>query len=197
MCSGDADKRRKIIIFINMAILQIVINLDGGAVPAALLHISRTFDLSTPEEGFLGMLVYQGIALGSLTVGPLLRCVSARRATQLSLTLNTLATLFFGAAQSTTWLLIARVCIGFLQAVPAVYFPVWVEEFAPADSATLWMAVIQAGAPLGIMLGYVLAGLLTVDATPDGPPCPADTWHPPLSSACSWRVRPRPSAYWM
>ena len=97
------------------------------------------------------MLVYQGIALGSLTVGPMLKHVSPRRATQASLILNTGATFAFGGAQSATMLLIFRFLIGFLQAVPAVYFPVWVDEFAPADSSTLWMAVIQAGAPLGIM----------------------------------------------
>jgi len=175
------------ILFINMAILAIIINLDGGAVPAALLHISRTFELTTVEEGLLGMLVYQGIALGSLTVGPLLKCISARRATQASLLLNTAATLLFGAAQNTIWLLIARVMIGFLQAVPAVYFPVWVDEFAPESVATLWMAVIQAGAPLGIMLGYVLSGILTGKASPEDPPCPTDEWLPE-AAACFWRV---------
>jgi fucose permease len=81
------------ILFTCMAILNLVINLDGGAVPAALIHISRTFELTTVQEGLLGMLVYQGIALGSLTVGPMLARVSPRRATQVTVTLNTLATM--------------------------------------------------------------------------------------------------------
>lgn len=130
-------------IFISLALLSIIINLDGGAVPAANLHIKRTFDLTITEEGLVGMLVYQGIALGCLTVGPLLRVVSPLRASQVTLVLNTAATFLFGSSQSTGTLLLFRILIGFLQAVPAVYFPVWVDEFAPADAATIWMAVIQ------------------------------------------------------
>jgi MFS family permease len=73
-----------------------------------------------------------------------------------------------------------------------VYFPVWVDEFAPSGVATLWMAVIQAGAPLGIMVGYVFAGVLTADADPgsvDYVPCDTSTWFFPLTpSACNWRL---------
>ena len=128
------------------------------------------------------MLVYQGIALGSLTVGPMLKHVSPRRATQASLILNTGATFAFGGAQSATMLLIFRFLIGFLQAVPAVYFPVWVDEFAPADSSTLWMAVIQAGAPLGIMLGYVFCGAVTVGLNS------AETECLETDLFCGWRI---------
>ena len=96
-CATRVAKLRAI--FSGLAFLSIIINLDGGAVPAALLHIERTFELSTAEVGVLGMLVYEGIAIGSLFVGPLLSCFSAVRATQLTLFLNTGATLAFGASR--------------------------------------------------------------------------------------------------
>jgi hypothetical protein len=168
-------------IFSGLAFLSIIINLDGGAVPAALLHIERTFELSTAEVGVLGMLVYEGIAIGSLFVGPLLSCFSAVRATQLTLFLNTGATLAFGASRSTAMLLVFRVSIGLLQAIPAVYFPIWVDEFAPAESATVWMAVIQAGAPLGIMSGYVFSGVVTASSADPEARCLPDNW------TCGWR----------
>ena len=50
---------------------------------------------------------------------------------------------------------------------PAVYFPVWVDEFGPEKSRTVWMALIQAGAPIGIMCGYVFAGVMTEDSETD------------------------------
>ena len=95
--SEVARRRRKLrLIFTGLALLSVIINLDGGAVPGSLIHIERTFMLSTTEIGLVGMLVYQGIALGCLCVGPLLRVVSPIRATQVTLILNTGATLAFG-----------------------------------------------------------------------------------------------------
>ena len=111
-------------IFIGLASLSIIINLDGGAVPAALIEIENTFGLSTAGVGVLGMLVYEGIGCGSLLVGPLLRCGSAVRFTQATLCLNTCATFAFGASQSQAMLFCFRLLIGLLQAIPAVYFPV-------------------------------------------------------------------------
>lgn len=169
-------------IFVMLSVLSIIINLDGGAVPAGLLHIERTFALGTVQVGLVGMLVYQGIAIGCLVVGPLLRHVSPLRATRVTLILNICATLGFGASLSPTMLLVFRTAIGFLQAIPATYFPVWVDEFAPDSKATLWMAVIQAGAPFGIMLGYVFSGLL---ASLQGDPtarCMQD------DLTCAWRM---------
>jgi MFS family permease len=178
--SASLRQRRIKRLFIGLALLSIIINLDGGAVPAALMHIERTFDLSIALVGLVGMLVYQGIAIGCLIVGPLLNIVSPTRATQATIILNMGATFGFGAAQSSAMLLIFRVSIGILQAIPAVYFPVWVDEFAPESSATIWMAVIQAGAPLGIMAGYVFSGILTSNA-PEARCMPTDI-------TCAWRI---------
>ena len=172
-------------VFILLVLIGLIINLDGGAVPASLMHIRGTFDppLSVVELGLIGTLVYEGIAIGSLTVGPMLAVVSPRRATQVTLVLNIIATLCFGLATSPAMLLTFRFFIGFLQSIPAVYFPVWVDEFAPPDKAALWMALVQTGAPLGIMIGYAVAGALTGSADPNG--CSADEL---FSAACGWRI---------
>jgi hypothetical protein len=73
-------------------------------------------------------------------------------ASQLALVLNTAATAGFGLAVNTPMLLVFRFLIGVLQAVPMVYFPVWVHHFAPDGSATLWMACVQGGAPLCVAM---------------------------------------------
>jgi MFS family permease len=182
----QARKRKLSRIFWLLATVQIIINLDAGAVPAGLLHIGATFDMGTSELGLLAMLVYQGVALGCLTVGPATRYMSPLRFTQLTMALNIACTCFFGAAQSKGMLLAFRLLIGFLQAMPAVYFPVWVDEFAPADVVTFWMALINAGGPLGITIGYVFSGAMTsgeLDPTSEAfVPCATSDVR------CAWRV---------
>ena len=152
-------------IFIACVAATLVMNLDGGGVPAALTSIQRTFHLQPWALGLLGALVYIGQATGALACGPLLKRYSPTRVCQAALLLNTLITLLFALSSSPAMLLVTRFFIGFLQSAPAVYFPVWVDEFGPDSRRTVWMAAIQAGAPLGIMSGYVIAGLLTQDET--------------------------------
>jgi MFS family permease len=42
-----------------------------------------------------------------------------------------------------------------------VYSPLWVDEFAPPSSRTSWMSFLQAGVPVGVMLGYLIATVAT------------------------------------
>ena len=69
-------------LFGSMAVLNIVMNLDGGAVPAAVDSISAYFSLQPWHVGLLGSLVYLGTAVGSVMVAPLLRKVSGTQATR-------------------------------------------------------------------------------------------------------------------
>eukprot|EP00316_Scyphosphaera_apsteinii_P000608 CAMPEP_0119309240 /NCGR_PEP_ID=MMETSP1333-20130426/14405_1 /TAXON_ID=418940 /ORGANISM="Scyphosphaera apsteinii, Strain RCC1455" /LENGTH=553 /DNA_ID=CAMNT_0007313177 /DNA_START=38 /DNA_END=1696 /DNA_ORIENTATION=+ len=152
-------------IFITTALLNIIINLDGGAVPASLTSIEAAFKLEPWQLGLLGALVYIGIGSGSLIVGPLLKAVSPTVVIRTFVLLNTGATASFGLSQDSSMLLMYRFLIGFLQSPLAVYSPCWVDEFAPSSVRTIWMAVIQSGAPLGIMLGYVLGGFTSDSST--------------------------------
>ena len=107
---------RKKILFTAMAVLNIIMNLDGGAVPAAVDTIVDYFGLQPFHVGLLGSLVYIGIAIGSLCVAPLLRKYSGTRCTQIALFLNMCATAGFGLANDPGMLLVFRFLIGFLQA---------------------------------------------------------------------------------
>jgi hypothetical protein len=46
------------------------------------------------------------------------------------------------------------------QSALVVYAPIWVDEFAPPDACTLWMSLMQAGVPLGVMAGYLVRARL-------------------------------------
>eukprot|EP01134_Creolimax_fragrantissima_P007506 CFRG7506T1 len=81
----------------------------------------------------------------------------------LSLVANIGFALLFALAPNTTVLLIARFFVGTTQAFMTIYGPVWVDEFAPTDLCTTWMAFIQSGVPIGIVVGYVTAGYMTAN----------------------------------
>lgn len=137
-----ATRRRRLkVIFFLLAVITLIINLDGGGVPAALINIQYTYQLEAWQLGLLGALVYAGQATGSVACGPLLKKHSPTRVCQAALLLNTIATFTFAASTSTGMLLVARFAIGLLQAAPAVYFPVWVDEFGPEKFRTVWMSV--------------------------------------------------------
>eukprot|EP00966_Prymnesium_polylepis_P226357 5236201-Prymnesium_polylepis.1 len=120
--ADDGGIRRQ---FKSFAVLCILINFDGGAVPAGLTNIEATFQLTPFQVGLLGSLVYIGQAAGSVSAGPTLKKFSPLKVVRTALACNTAATALFGLAPSALVLLITRFLIGFLQAAPVVYFPVW------------------------------------------------------------------------
>ena len=69
-------------LFIAIASLGIIINLDGGAVPASVDTITRHFALEPWQVGLLGSLVYLGIATGAALTGLVLQRVTPLGATR-------------------------------------------------------------------------------------------------------------------
>ena len=64
----------------------------------------------------------------------------------------------FSLAETLYTIYLARIGMGFTQAFCVIYGPVWVNEFSPGRLTTQWMGILQAAVPLGIMLGYAIAG---------------------------------------
>ena len=49
-----------------------------------------------------------------------------------------------------------------------IYSPVWVDQFAPRNRKTLFMAIQQVASPLGLVLGYALTFGMKKAVTVDG-----------------------------
>lgn len=41
-----------------------------------------------------------------------------------------------------------------------IYFPVWVDLFAPKSLSTIWMTLLQVAVPLGVTIGYVMTAII-------------------------------------
>ena len=155
--SGRARKA----LFAAFCALEITANFDAGVLPATIAHVMAEFELSFADAGALGAVVYLGLVVASPLAGFFLTNLSSqKRLLRAAAAANALAVLSFALAPDARWLFAGRALIGATQAPIIIYAPVWVDEFAPAGSGTMWMSVLQATVALGIMAGYVTAGVI-------------------------------------
>ncbi|TPP54051.1 Major Facilitator Superfamily protein [Leishmania donovani] len=140
--------------------LKTIGSFDSGAFSAALgapNGISETWDLSTKLQGALTSSVFLGNVLGCPLAGHLFSRYDEKRVLCTALIVHTLFTFLYAAFPIYGVALLNRFFIGISLSFIVVYTPVWVDEFAPKNRQSVWMASHNAGVPLGIMLGYLLA----------------------------------------
>jgi MFS family permease len=140
--------------------VQIWLNFDSGAVAATLFFISEDFALEPVQQGLLGGLVYIGLTFMSPLSGYLLQHFHARWVMSFSLATNVVMCFCFLFAWDQNTLLFTRLGVGISQASIIIYTPVWTDEFSPLNAGGAWLSILQAAAPLGVMLGYLIGGFV-------------------------------------
>ena len=157
LASGKARGR----MFALFCFLEVMANFDAGVLPVTISHVMTEFKLSFSQGGMLGALVYLGLVMSSPIAGYLLTNLPGQQKLLFCAAIaNSLGVMAFALAPNTFWLCVGRALIGFTQAPIIIYAPVWVDEFAPPADATMWMSLLQASVAIGIMCGYVVAGLI-------------------------------------
>ena len=143
----------------------------GDNLAQSLLHDPDFNDLYTNKnlQGFLSSIVYLGISVGAIATGVALRFFRAQRILLLSLVGNVGFCALFSLSFDRVSLFLSRFLVGVTQATLLVYAPVWVSEFALPEYSSLWMSLIQAAVPLGIVLGYMTAGGIAAATTLEWP----------------------------
>ena len=146
-------------VFVGLFVFYMVVNIDNGALPASLpaWEHDRKFDFSNSEIGTLGAIGYVGMIAGAPLSGFLFGRYAPKNILLAGFCGNTLMVYLFGGAPNKICLFVARFMIGFTQACIFVFAPVWVDNFASEQNSSLWMALMQAANPLGVMLGYLLS----------------------------------------
>jgi hypothetical protein len=154
--------RRRNWIFASICFLEFLLNVDAGVLPAAISHVMTEFHLSYTAGGSLGALVYVGLVFSSPLCGWALTNFQEQRHVMLgSAILNAVAVFGFALSVNSPMLFSFRLLMGFAQAPIFIYAPVWCDEFAPDGAAATWIAILQATVALGIMAGYMFAGITT------------------------------------
>lgn len=139
--------------------LKVIVSYDSGAFSAAIGAtdgIASSWRLNVLQQGVLTSSVFLGNVLGCLLAGHFFSKYSEKKVLVLALAVHTIFTLLFALYPVYHVGLVNRFFIGLTLAFNVVYTPVWVDEFAPKNRQSIWMASHNAGVPLGIMMGYII-----------------------------------------
>ena len=160
LAASAGDVRRLLVLFV---VLKIAGSFDSGAFSAALgadNGITDDLGLSTTQQGTLGSSVFLGNIVGCAIAGHMFSVYKGQKVLASALALHAVSTILFASVESYNLALVCRFAVGATLAFIVVYTPLWVDEFAPKQKASSWMAFQNAGVPIGIMFGYVLGGLV-------------------------------------
>jgi MFS family permease len=155
------DARTKVLIL--MFILKLITSYDAGAFSIAIgasKGISTELDLDSAQEGFLGSCVYLGNTVGCAVCALLFAKYDAKYLLSLSMMFHAIFTVAFALTSSYALAVLARIGIGFTLSFVVVYSVVWPDVFSPKANATLWLAVINIGVPVGTLAGFLTGGFI-------------------------------------
>ena len=154
-CGGIQPLTR---VYVYLIVIQVVLFSETGALPALLVSMTEDFKLTFAEQGYLGGIVYLGIALGAPFTSLLTKWMMPRTVLVSSISLNTICVFLFAFCPqgNTKYLITLRFLIGVTQATVSVFSPIWVDRFAPKDSQTKWFSYLQISIPAAILVGYIL-----------------------------------------
>ena len=157
------SKQIRWIIFITLAAISTLSNLDGGIIPAATNEMQIDMSIKPAEIGVFGSIDYLGRIIGSLIFVAIINTVNRRMILIGTLFIKGIS-LFIprvpGCDKSYAINLICRGISGFSQVYYTIYLPVWCDQYGPKKSRTIMITVTQLGLPLGIVLGFLMATLL-------------------------------------
>ncbi|EAN31072.1 Major Facilitator Superfamily protein [Theileria parva strain Muguga] len=158
---GRREYKYKLYAFVIIALLQIFINYDNGAVPVMLNWIQEPYNFSSTELGLMGSLPYVGYLIISPFVSHILFNYSTKNSIAFSLAFNLISLAIFALAVNKYMFFVSKFCIGASQALFFVYYPIWVDTFAPKFHRNLWMSIIQGGIVIGMTSGYIVTSLFS------------------------------------
>ena len=115
------------------------INVDGGIFPAAVLKIEEDLEISEQEVAILNgvNLVFCGTL--SIFAGPIFNNYNARSVLVFTGICSSVSWFIFLVSTDFNVLVGARALNGSATAMICAYMPVWINEFSPLRSQTLWM----------------------------------------------------------
>ena len=156
--------RKRVQVFVALILTQTISNYDSGACAVLLAYphgeIVADFHLDPLQVGTLLSCMYAGHTFGCIVSAQLILKYQSKYLLCSSLCLYCFCLLGFGLSNGFWLSLVARFIGGFVSAFIVVYGPVWVDDFGAENNKSLWMSLVQAGVPLGVMLGYVSVGFV-------------------------------------
>jgi predicted MFS family arabinose efflux permease len=110
--------------------------------------------------GLISSSIYIGNVLGCLIFPLLLSKSTAKPVVVWASLLNALSVSVFSLTDLYWALIASRVLAGLSQVVFVIYFPVWIDLCSPEKHKTMLISVFYLSVPLGLVMGFALAGAL-------------------------------------
>ena len=110
--------------------------------------------------GLISSSIYIGNVLGCLIFPLLLSKSTAKPVVVWASLLNALSVGVFSLTDLYWALIASRVLAGLSQVVFVIYFPVWIDLCSPEKQKTMLISVFYLSVPLGLVMGFGLAGAL-------------------------------------
>lgn len=150
------NKRQRFILFIVLFISNVIINIDHGAIPAAIEEIKQTFNSNDTEIGAIGALVYIGVAVGALFLTYYMTKINIRILLISSLVANSILIFLFPIFNNLIALSFNRLLTGVFQSMISIYIPVWIEQYGVKKWKTAKMTFFHLSSIGGLIFGYIL-----------------------------------------
>jgi len=150
------DNKQRLYVFAILAIINTLVNMDHGTIPAASNEIKKDLKINEAQLGTFGSLVYFGNLLGALLLTRLIDVIDRKVLTIVTTIISAILIYSFTKVSFLWFLLINRILVGIVQIFITIYFPVWIDQFGPKNWKITMMSIFTVSSPLGVMFGYML-----------------------------------------
>ena len=120
-------------LFTVILLVNMLINFDHGVLPAAAMVIKEDLTLTNAQLGWLGSIVFLGLAIGSIAASYIFENCNSKRVLITILIANIAFISLFAFSKIYSLLMISRFAMGSVQVFVSIYYPVWVEAFGTTE----------------------------------------------------------------
>lgn len=153
---------RPVTILALLTALNFLNYIDRYVLSAVLPKVQESLGLSDTVSGGLGTVFLLGYFVTSPIFGTLADRGGRRGLIALGIVIWSVATVGSGLAQSAGSLIVARALVGVGEASYATIAPTIIDDIAPPDKRTRWLAVFYAATPIGSAIGFLVGGFIEV-----------------------------------
>ena len=140
--------------------LDVLINLDHGALPAAATAIKEETQMPNVKIGSLGSMVFLGLVCGSICGTIVLGKFKFKTVLVLSFLGNGIGLILFTLGSNIYVMGFARFLSGFAQIFLTIYIPLYCDCFGTSHTKPIMLSLILLASPIGVVTGYLTTGLL-------------------------------------
>lgn len=123
------SNKTNILVLLYIFYLDILVNIDHGAIPAGISDMSKDLDMEAEKLGLLGSMVFFGLFIGSLSASVFFYRISYKTLIGLSLVVNGFSLGFLTWRTDFLTMCISRLLTGWSQIFLTIYFPIYINCF--------------------------------------------------------------------